>query len=251
MITYGATRAKLIENGFFACSAMRPDAKHNHALSEDIGAIKCISPRSFPAPSTNVVAVIITAVNKKRHLAVLAKHGLAAGPCRTDSAGNLTYVLRYDEYSPILSRQSEKLDGEAEAAVILDSGSGIIRLDGTWSNGDLLSTPRSDLPAIDNAGIEALFEELKAAFPTKPWVDPYVPADQRPVNLREIHAPKMSGVRCKRDVASNFNVIEALKASGKWDELPEFPPDDVDPPARRADPGRTRTARHGIMFIPA
>jgi hypothetical protein len=40
--------------------------------------------------------------------------------------------------------------------------SSIIRLDGTWKNGDLLTVPRAKLPALQNIG--ALFADIQRAL---------------------------------------------------------------------------------------
>ncbi len=242
MITYGGTLDRLRELGFAPCASERPDAPHSFRLSECVAAVKCVSPRNnWQEPSRNLVALVITAVDKKRILAVLEKHGLASGPRRTDSAGNLTFPLRYDEYSPMLSTKSETVAGEAEGAAIVETWdradarlphvSAIVRLDGNWTNGDLLSTPRADLPCIDDAGIAALLRDVNAVLPAAPWVAP-VPYtdDNRPPNLREKNEPRWAKAKSLRDFQGNPNAYAVYKAAldaGLCEALPERPPDET------------------------
>ena len=187
------------------------------------------------------MALVITAVDKKRILAALEKHGLASGPRRTDSAGNLTFPLRYDEYSPMLSTKSETVAGEAEGAAIVETWdradarlphvSAIVRLDGNWTNGDLLSTPRADLPCIDDAGIAALLRDVNAVLPAAPWVAP-VPYtdDNRPPNLREKNEPRWAKAKKSSGLPRQPERLRRLQGRvgcRALPALPERPPDET------------------------
>lgn len=160
--TYGALCEKLIENFYVPTSAIRPGA-HGWHVADDPAAVVCI-PRVggacgvVGAEKLTVVTLNVLARDAKLRaamVAVLATHGIKGGPIRTDSAGNDAYIVRWenDYYPP----HSDEIEGAfAVGGWVKDISpfgrheSAIIRCDGEWRGGDLISTPRSALPSIED-----------------------------------------------------------------------------------------------------
>lgn len=177
LTTYGATRTRLQSLGYAPCSALNRGAGWKGI--DDPGAI-LLSPQhvdnaSPDASDRQCVALIITTNDKDARSAlieVLAKHRLAGGPVRTDSAGGLTYLIRWDEREHALTRESAGLALSDLPAVVLvgaedigtvgrDFASCTVAIGGDWKNSPL-STPRSKLPALDKATLDRVWYDLTA-----------------------------------------------------------------------------------------
>ena len=98
---------------------------------------------------------------------VLDAHKLRTGPCRIGSDGSELYPLKAGVLPPRSSVGLGVLFEHAYRAGPFDEPQPrLIPLDGTWRNGDLLTVPRDELPAIDSDGIDGIIAEL-AALPGK------------------------------------------------------------------------------------
>jgi hypothetical protein len=213
--TFGATREKLLQNSYAPCSALRP-AIRGYLAADDVGGV-LLYPQHGDMQgyqARRLCVLVITTRDRelrKKILALLVKHELAGGPVRVASDGSEARPLRYDGYDPLLGRDSQSLKGETEPAVILECAtreltggplcSGVLRVDGEWTNGSLLTVPRSKLPEIDSDGIDAFFTALNSSdfFPIEPWRNPPPPPSQP----RKIPAAR------RRDLLGNQNVMVA------------------------------------------
>jgi hypothetical protein len=161
LTTYGVLREKLIANGYVPTSALRPGS-YGWQFSDDPAAVVCIPQHGSNCEVPDAHKHTIASLNvlardpkvRAAIVAVLAKHGIKGGPVRTDSAGNDAYLVRLDdEYSPPQSEEIER--AFAVGGFIRNPRSGnesaIIRCDVEWRNGDLLTTPRAQLPGIADA----------------------------------------------------------------------------------------------------
>jgi hypothetical protein len=251
LLTYGATKERLIANGYAPVSVLSPNEKRGYRIAEDPAGALCM-PNDR---ERRVVSLIVTAKDKDLRAAILGiiEKQLGRGPVRTSSDGSEHRPLRYEEWEVAPSRSWSPWGAPADQdrAVILEhagrSGPGavlesaIVCLSGTWAKGDLLSTQRARLPVIDRAGIDALFRALEA-LPTKaePYVQPTVPAD-RALSPAELSRPRMAVTRSKRDLLGQPALLvahmEAVRR-GEEKELPDFPPEDSEaaPPAAPAPP---------------
>jgi hypothetical protein len=168
-LTYGATRAKLIANGYAPVSA---SAQQGHRVADEPAAIVLIPRHSdVRGMDSRTVGALFVCVEDTKARAeivkILASHGLGKSPVRVDSAGSLAYLFAITSYEEPYSQRSEPFVGETEAAVLLDTftrenaagipESYIMRLDGTWENGSPLTVRRGALPEIN---ISEIFHEI-------------------------------------------------------------------------------------------
>jgi hypothetical protein len=196
--THGATRQKLIENGYAPIAANR---EFGFLPSDEPGAVllspayqsDCGGLKDFASRRLVVLAVVASAAAVRSDiLKVLAVHGVGKSICRVGSDSSELYFVRFDnahglppqsyttkpvqgEHDPAfaLLSHSRKLDGVSESA--------LVRLDGTWKNGDLLTTPRSKLPSLDFTAISSILAEVEAVLnKSTPKVEYVLP----PVNLQ-------------------------------------------------------------------
>ena len=164
MPTYGACAARLRSNGYAPVSAIAPlgseydgnltskfVAWEPHEISEHPVAVKLQSPSGGLCVLTLNPAAIADPELLELVRALLAEHGLTAGPCRLGSDGRETYPLRAG-YS---RSTGEALDG----AVTFGRGT-LLPCDGRWERGDLLNVARGDLPEVDADLVRAVCGEL-------------------------------------------------------------------------------------------
>jgi len=174
--TLGAVAQTLRDNGY---APVAMDRSYGFMSADEPAAIATVPGYASEAggladyDKRRVIAIAITARDSKVRadiLKTLAKYGVGRGPARVASDGAEYHVIRWDGYD-VPHVMTDKLPGEYDAAMCVLSqvydGKGkmqpaLIRVDhGTWKNGDLLTTPRSKLPALDSGKLAALFEEIK------------------------------------------------------------------------------------------
>jgi hypothetical protein len=258
-LTYGAVRDRLVNNGYVPCSALVPHGdivlsfpiarqrSADYRIAEHPAAVLTYPDREncslADAARRRVVVLIVTAKDKALREAIagiIEKHGLAGGPVRVGSDASEHRPLRWDEYDAPLSRswRPYTVASSDDPAVVLEGAekiipgqplvSALLRVDGKWSRGDLLTTLRAKLPVIDRDGIDALFRALGALpLATEPYVAPPPPV-ARPLSPSEQRYLRSVAPRSKRDFAGNPNVLMAHMAAvraGHEVELPDRPPE--------------------------
>lgn len=234
-LTFGAVRDKLRANGYAPASVLSPLEKLVYRVADD-------PPGVLTLPNERerrLVSLIVTSRDQKLRdaiEAILEKFGLTGGPVRTDSSGAQHRPLRYDEYEPAFGQSWNPWGSPAgeDPAVIIEAASRtydgqplesrIIRVAGAWSKGDLLTKPRSKLPAIDRDGVARLFSALSAlalSLPSEPYVNPPLPASPA--------RPSVAQTRCRRDLVGQPALLRAHMEAvrrGEEVELPDEAPED-------------------------
>jgi hypothetical protein len=224
-LTYGATRDRLLKNGYTPTSLINPGA-HGPIIADEPAAVFLVSEYGkacgvADADKRNVVVITICARDKKARAeiaAVFSKHGLDSGPRRTDTMGNGSYVVRFNG-NTVFDRATSAVKGELDPAVILqglhsdtrtrdERASHVLRLDGTWTNSTLLETPRSKLPTVD---LDALFKEVEALLTVaEPYVEPQLPpelAAKIAARRKELEAQKAE--IAERTDSSIWEIVDA------------------------------------------
>jgi hypothetical protein len=176
LTTYGATRAKLLTNGYAPCSAVHRDTGWQRI--DDPGAI-LLCPQNVDnalpdATDRQCVALIVTTLDKELRaevIATLVKFGLANGPCRVASDGSVAYLMRWEGHELALTRNTASLAHGDDPAIVLDCVTrigdpsqpflvGTMRIDGEWKGGSPLSVSRSKLPAVESATLGTVWSAL-------------------------------------------------------------------------------------------
>lgn len=227
----GAVRERLERNGY------KPTSVVSHFVSQ--------LPGSMPVPaylsSDDVAAIelwpkldhgvaVLVLVDQARRLqinAVLKRLKLDRGPMRRSADGTEQRPLYYDGYNPPLVPMAHSKYRMRDGAMILECcergqwgvQSGILRLDGEWSNGTLLDTPRTSLPKISHEEIGALFDECNRLpsldEPLKYEPSPprkHVPTE-RELELAELRRDPEKLKHALWELTGNNNAQQALLAS--------------------------------------
>jgi hypothetical protein len=237
--THGATRHKLIENGYAPVSA--DTRAFGFMVADEPAAIATVPGYASEAggladyDKRHVIAVAIIARNTKVRADIvrtLAKFGVGKGPVRVASDGTELHLIRWDGYE-VPHAMTDRVPGEHDpaAAVISQTfdASGkkqpaLIRVDGTWRNGDLLTTLRSKLPALDAAKLAAMFEEIKAVLRQHSPIAEYrAPLSAEAVRAKaergrlETELGKRSDAEVWQLVAARAQVVAGTGAA-QWDK---------------------------------
>jgi len=174
--TLGVVAQTLRDNGY---APVAMDRSYGFMSADEPAAVAAVPGYASEAggladyDKRRVIAIAVTARDTEARadiLKVLAKFGVGKGPCRVASDGAEYHVIKWDGYD-VPHAATDKLPGEFDPAAAVVSqvydGKGkmqpaLISVDhGTWKNGDLMTTPRSKLPALDGGKLAALFEEIK------------------------------------------------------------------------------------------
>jgi hypothetical protein len=158
----GASRAKLIANGYSPTSLLSPDADLPGYLTTE-------HPAALRTRAANPLAALIlvspedTALDQ-RIRSLLDRRGLQRSPCRVGSDQSELWPLQCQGDLT----EWQVLDGAVEliCTVALGMGQGtlsaLIPLDGAWLKGDLCSVPYAKLPALSAGDADVLRGELEA-----------------------------------------------------------------------------------------
>jgi hypothetical protein len=241
-LTYGATRDRLLQNGYAAASLLRPD-RHDFEVSDDPAAVMAI-PRSHSwkllpdNEARQIFAIVITtkdAALRKAIVTLFDALSIGGGPTCTNSAGAEIRIFRNSSHDPMLQRSSETVKGSVEPAVVLATWerrdprfppiSALIPLSGEWKNGSPLTVKHSTLPELLDADAIRLFTSLHDVMPRTPFVMPEISTDRKP-SPSDLSRPRMVGPRCKRDLANNPNAIQAM-GEAAYSALPDFLPEET------------------------
>jgi hypothetical protein len=173
-VLLGSVAAKLEANGYIPSSVSAPGKRDYRYVDDEAGILLMANASSeFEDYSKRRVAALIVGTRNADALAILRRAKLDGGPQRIASDGSITFVLKYDNsYGSLWTRKGANAPGETQPAVILVgeerinphlgevSPPNVLRVGGTWKNGDLLSVPRANLPQLSDA--DALFESIDA-----------------------------------------------------------------------------------------
>jgi hypothetical protein len=132
--TLGATREKLIANGYVPVSALDPHerviSQHGrHVMSEHPPAVLCHALVLTPLQDPTL---------DRRVRALLEKRGLLRGPVRLGSDGCEMRPVRFNDQRWPLAALAER--------VVITNKPTVIPLDAQWPQGDLFGIPYAQLP---------------------------------------------------------------------------------------------------------
>ncbi len=165
VLTFGACAQRLTQNGYTAVSAIAPDGTWDAAATGHFRAWTAFEASEHPvavrlrSAHRNLTTMVLEpfaiedAELLERVRALLAEHGLTAGPYRVGSDGRECYLLRSGFEIPTYR---PALDG----AVVFGTGS-LLALDGQWKNGTLLDVTVAELPAAPRELIETVAGALE------------------------------------------------------------------------------------------
>ena len=191
-LTYGETRDKLAANGY---KPITVTGAKGYLHADEPGAVALgfgdTTYRTseggyrFTEHSFLVVLMVSAAVADKQLRASvmqsIGKHVRRSGPTKTDSVGNVFFLLRWekDSYLPKnrVSSQKDQFgdswislvaqtgdEGNARFGVASSVSSVPLPLAGDWTKGTLLDTPFNKLPSLDAESFAALWAELESAL---------------------------------------------------------------------------------------
>jgi hypothetical protein len=232
--THGATRAKLLENGYVPVAANR---ESGFLASEEPAAV-LVAPTSdckledFRKRQMVVLAVIARDSRIRAEIMkVLAAYGIGKSVYRVGSDGTEMYFVRFDSLTP-MTITTNPATGEHEPAFAILSHapvnprefttSALVRLDGKWVNGDLLATPREKLPGLNSGQLDAIFKDVTDAIykcaPKAEYVPPPVDPRIRAKRLAlEAELAKRTDDAIWREVEGRLRSVSGMGATS-WEK---------------------------------
>jgi hypothetical protein len=212
----GASRAKLIANGYEPTSLLAPDADLSAYLTTE-------HPPAVRTRAANPLAALIlmspadTALDQ-RIRSVVERRGLQRGPCRVASDTSELWPLQCQGDLT----EWVALDGAVTLICTVNLGAGqgtrasLIPLDGVWLRGDLCSVLYAKLPALSAEDCMALFRELEALKPPEPYVLPPMRRSAPTaavLDLAELHRNPEALRKRLHELTGNPSVQQALLQS--------------------------------------
>lgn len=236
--THGATRAKLIENGY---APVAMDRSYGFMSADSPGAMLTVPGYQSECgladyDKRKVITLAIIARDTKVRtdiLKVLSKHVGKSPVVRVSSDGGEHYVCQWNDSTVPYSMWTDPLTGEYDPAAavisqVTDSQGkrqpALIRLDGEWRGGSPLTVPRSKLPTLDGGKLAAMFDEIKAVLrqhlPVAEYRVPLSPDAIRAKAERE----RLEAEVQKRSDAEIWQMVEqrartvASSGAAQWDK---------------------------------